>query len=180
MQVRAWRRIRGEAVRLAERDREVAALERRVRNEEEAVARGAHRVLSDDERGHPLHGCGGAVAVREKGQGGGRGGWAGEGQAAPGGGAGSRGSRGGAEVCQPRPRADADGLGLGVATAAAVCAAAGTDGARDGRGPDGEGRGGAGPLREVGGENEGTAGEAGDPPLQQPGRQGREARGEGA
>ena len=49
MQERAWRRIRGEAARLAERDREVAARERRVQKEEEAVARGAHRVLPDPE-----------------------------------------------------------------------------------------------------------------------------------
>ena len=49
MQERAWRRIRGEAARLAERDREVAAQERRVREEEKAVARGAHRVLPDPE-----------------------------------------------------------------------------------------------------------------------------------
>ena len=49
MQERAWRRIRGDAANLAERDREVAARERRVREEEEAVARGAHRVLPDPE-----------------------------------------------------------------------------------------------------------------------------------
>ena len=53
MQERAWRRIRGEAAKLAERDREVAARERRVREEEEAVARGAHRVLPDPEGGTP-------------------------------------------------------------------------------------------------------------------------------
>ena len=45
MQERAWRQIRGEAAKLAERDREVAARERRVREEEGAVARGAHRVI---------------------------------------------------------------------------------------------------------------------------------------
>ena len=44
MQERAWRRIRGEAARLADRDRAVAARERRVREEEEAVARGARWV----------------------------------------------------------------------------------------------------------------------------------------
>ena len=49
MQERAWRRIRGEAARLADRDRAVAARERRVREEEEAVARGAHWVLPDPE-----------------------------------------------------------------------------------------------------------------------------------
>ena len=49
VQERAWRRIRGEAAKLAERDREVAARERRVREEEEAMARGAHRVLPDQE-----------------------------------------------------------------------------------------------------------------------------------
>ena len=47
MQERAWRQIRGQGERLAERDREVAARERRVQEEEEAVARGAHRVLQD-------------------------------------------------------------------------------------------------------------------------------------
>ena len=40
MQERAWRRIRGEAGRLEERDREMAARERRVQEEKEAVARG--------------------------------------------------------------------------------------------------------------------------------------------
>ena len=53
MQERAWRRIRGEAAKLAERDGEVAARERRVREEEEAVARGAHRVLPDPEGDTP-------------------------------------------------------------------------------------------------------------------------------
>ena len=53
MQERAWRQIRGEAARLAERDREVAARERRVREEEEASARGAHRVLPDPEGDTP-------------------------------------------------------------------------------------------------------------------------------
>ena len=53
MQHRAWRRIRGEAERLAEKDREVAARERRMREEEEAVARGAHRVLPDPEGDTP-------------------------------------------------------------------------------------------------------------------------------
>ena len=53
MQERAWRQIRGEAMRLAERDREVGARERRVREEEEAVARGAHRVLPDQEGDTP-------------------------------------------------------------------------------------------------------------------------------
>ena len=49
MQERAWMRIRGEAARLTDRDREVAARERRVREEVEAMARGAHRVLPDPE-----------------------------------------------------------------------------------------------------------------------------------
>ena len=93
MQERAWGRIRGEAARLTDRDREVAARERRVREEEEAVARWAHRVLPDPEGGHPLHVCGGAVAVREKGHGGGRGGRAGKGEAARGGGARGRARR---------------------------------------------------------------------------------------
>ena len=180
MQERAWRRIRGVATRLAARDRKVAARERRVREEQDAVAQGGTPDPPGSGRGHPLHGCGGAVAVREKGQGGGRGGGAGDGEEAPGGGAGSRGSGGGAAASQPQPRSDANRLGLGVATAAAVGAAAGTEGARDGRGVDGGGRSGAGPRREVSGEEEGKAGEEGDPPLQRPGRQGREARGKRA
>ena len=53
MQERAWRRIRGDAARLAEKYREVAARESRVRQEEEAVARGAHRVLPDPEGDTP-------------------------------------------------------------------------------------------------------------------------------
>ena len=53
MQERAWRRIRGEAAMLADRDREVAARERRVREEVEAVARGAHRVPPDPEGDTP-------------------------------------------------------------------------------------------------------------------------------
>ena len=53
MQERAWRRIRGEAARLTERDREVAARERKVREEEEVLARGAHRVLPDPEGDTP-------------------------------------------------------------------------------------------------------------------------------
>ena len=50
---RAWRKIRREAAKLAERDREVAARERRVREEDEAVVRGAHRVLPDPEGDTP-------------------------------------------------------------------------------------------------------------------------------
>ena len=53
MQERAWRRIRGEAARLADRDRAVAARERRVWEEEEAVARGARWVLPDPEGDTP-------------------------------------------------------------------------------------------------------------------------------
>ena len=53
MQDRARRQIRGEAAKPAERDREVAARERRVREEEEAMARGAHQVLLDPEGDTP-------------------------------------------------------------------------------------------------------------------------------
>ena len=53
MQRRAWRRIRGEAAKLAERDREVAAREHRVREEEVVMARGAHRLLPDPEGDTP-------------------------------------------------------------------------------------------------------------------------------
>ena len=53
MQERAWRQIRGEAARLAEKDREGAARERRVREEEDVVAQGAHRVLPDPEVNTP-------------------------------------------------------------------------------------------------------------------------------
>ena len=106
------------------------------------------------------------MAVQEEGQRGGRGGWASEGNSAPVGGARGRGSRGGAAARQPQPGADADGLGRRVATAAAVCAAADAEGARDVQGAEGGGRGGAGPLLEVGGEDEGGAGEVRDRPLQ--------------
>ena len=47
MRERAWRRIRGERARLADRDRAVAAQEHRVREEEEEMARGARWVLMD-------------------------------------------------------------------------------------------------------------------------------------
>ena len=53
MQERVWRQIRFEAARLAERDREVMAREHRVREEEEAVARGAHWVLPDPQGDTP-------------------------------------------------------------------------------------------------------------------------------
>ena len=53
MQERALRQIRDEATRLAERDREVTVRERRFREEEEAVARGAQRVLPDPEGDTP-------------------------------------------------------------------------------------------------------------------------------
>ena len=53
MQERAWRRIRGEAAKLAERDREVAARERRVREEEEVVA----QRLNNPNTGYS-HACG--------------------------------------------------------------------------------------------------------------------------
>ena len=53
MQERAWRRIRWEAARLADRDRAVAARERRMREEEEAVAWGARWVLLDPEGDTP-------------------------------------------------------------------------------------------------------------------------------
>ena len=53
MQGRAWSRIRGEAARLADRDRAVAARERRVREEEVAVAQGPCWVLPDPEGDTP-------------------------------------------------------------------------------------------------------------------------------
>ena len=176
LQERARRRIRGEAAWLAESDREVAARERRAREEEEAVARGAHLVLPDPEGDIPSTDVEARSPSGKKGQGGGGGGGAGKGEAAQGGGARGRGGGAGAAAGQPRPRADADGLALAVAAAAAVCAAAGAERTRDGRGLDGGGGGGAGALREVGGEDKGKAGEEGDPPVQRPGRQGREAQ----
>ena len=53
MQERAWRRIRGKAARLADRNRAMAAREGRVREEEEAVARGGRWVLPDPEGDTP-------------------------------------------------------------------------------------------------------------------------------
>ena len=125
-------------------------------------------------RGHPLHGRGGAVAVREKGQGGGRGGRAGKGEAVQGGGARGRGGGGGTAAGIPQSGADADRLVLGVPAAVAVCAAAGAEETRDGRGVGGGGRGGADPLREVGGEDEEGGGKRGPRPFSAPvGRAGR-------
>ena len=51
MQERAWGQIRGEAARLAERDREVTARERRVLEEEEALAKGGHTGSSRTQKG---------------------------------------------------------------------------------------------------------------------------------
>ena len=65
MQERAWRQIGGKAARLAERDRKVAARERRVREEEEAVARAAHRVLPDPEVDTPSTGVEGRLRSRK-------------------------------------------------------------------------------------------------------------------
>ena len=85
MQERAWRRIRGEAAGLTERDREVVARDPRVRKEEEAVARGVHRVLPDPEGDTPSTDVEGRSPSGKRAmQGGGRGGGAGEGEAAPG------------------------------------------------------------------------------------------------
>ena len=67
MQERTWRRIRGEAAKLAERDREVAARERRVRGGGGGGGPGGPPGPPGSGRGHPLHGCGGTVAVREEG-----------------------------------------------------------------------------------------------------------------
>ena len=73
VQERAWRRIKGEAARLEERNSEVAESQRMVREEEGAAARGGHRVIPDPGGGKPPHRYGGTVAVRDKGKrGGGR------------------------------------------------------------------------------------------------------------
>ena len=53
MQDRAWRQISGDAARLAESDREVVERERTVREEEEALARGAQQVIPDPEGDTP-------------------------------------------------------------------------------------------------------------------------------
>ena len=49
MQERAWRRIRGEAARLTERDREVTARGRRVREEEEGRSPSGKRASEEEE-----------------------------------------------------------------------------------------------------------------------------------
>ena len=137
-----------------------------------------HSGSSRTRKGNPPHGFRGTIAVRDEGQRGERTGWARAGKAAPG--AGSRGSSGGTTAHQPQPGADADGPGLRVATTAAVCAAADAEGAGDSPGLESGGRGGAGPLREVGREDERGAGEARDPFLLRAGRQGGEATRKGA
>ena len=168
MQERAWRKIRGEAGRLEERDREVAERERSVGEEEEAVAHGAHRVIPDANGGH-----GKTVAVREKGKRGGRRTWACAEKATPGGRAESGGRSGCAAAPEPQPRTDADRLGFGVPTAAAVCAASGREGAGDSPGVEGGGIYRVGPLPEVGCEHERGTGEARTHLFCKPGPQGR-------
>ena len=170
MQERAWRCIRGEAVKLAEKDREVVAHERRVREEVEAVARGAHRVVPNLEGDTPSTDVEGRSLSRKRGRE--EGGQAGQ----------ERGKRPpwrSGEQGEPEPGADASRLGIRVATAAAICATATMKGARDGRGVDCGGRGGASSPREVRGEDEWGTGEAGDPPLGRPRQQGGEAQGKG-
>ena len=54
-QKRAWKRIRGEAARLEEGDREVAEQERRMRDVEASAARRGHRVILDPEGDTPPH-----------------------------------------------------------------------------------------------------------------------------
>ena len=103
LQETAWRQIRGEAARLVERDREVAARERRVREEEGAVACVAHRVIPDLEGGTPPTDVEGRSLSEKEGQRGGRRGWARSGKAAPDGGAGSRGGSGGTTAHQLQP-----------------------------------------------------------------------------
>ena len=74
MQERAWRQIRGEAARLAERDNEGGG---KVAQGAGGGGGGGPRGAQGPPalgRGHPLHGCPGAVGVREEGQRGGRGG----------------------------------------------------------------------------------------------------------
>ena len=149
MQERAFRRIRGEAARLANRDRAVAAGERRVREEEEAVAReptGSSRIQKGTApppmwRGGRRQGKGPGRWTRRQGRKEGSG-------------------TGGRSVGKGRRR------GHRGRPAPVLAAAAGAEETRDHRGVDGGGRGGAGPLREVGGEDEGKAGEEGAPSLQ--------------
>ena len=180
MQGRACRQIRGEATRLAEEDMEVAARERRVREEEEAVARGAHRVLPDPEGDTPTTDVEGRSPFGDRAREEGGEAWqargkrrrleeqgAGEAEGAP---------RPASLSPEPTPtdwgsewppprRYAPPPVRRGPATVAGL---------------EGAGRGGACPLCEVGGEDEGGAGEARDPPLQRPGRQGGEAKGKGA
>ena len=72
MQQRVWRQIRGEAAQLAERDREVAARECRVRQEEAAVAQGARQVIPDPEGGTPPTDVEGRSPSRKRARGEGR------------------------------------------------------------------------------------------------------------
>ena len=166
MQERAWRRIRGEAARLADRDRAVAAQERRVRGEEEAVARGARLVLPDPEGDTPSTDVEGrwpsGKRAREEDE-----------EAGQERGKRRRGEERGAGEAEGAPRPASPSPGP-------------TPTDRDSESPPprqyapppvrrrpglvagwtGGERAGAGPLREVGGEDEGKAGEEGAPPLQ--------------
>ena len=165
MQDRAWRRIRGEAARLAERDREVAARERRVREEEEAVARGGHRVLPDPGGDTPSTDVEGWLPsgkrAREEDEEAGQ-------------------ERGKRRRGEERGAGEAEGA-LRPASPSQEPTPMDWDSESPPprqyapppvrRGPgtverlDGGGSGGAGPLREVGGEDKGKATEEGDPAL---------------
>ena len=176
MQERAWRRIRGKAASLAEKDREMAAWERRVREEEEAVARGAHRVLPDQEgdtpstdvEGQSPSGKRAREEEEEAGQKRGKRHRVEE--------RGAGGAEGALRPTSPSPEqtpTDWDSESPLPRRYAPLPV-------RRGPGAEGGGRGRAGPLPEVGGEDKAKLGEAGDRPLQRPGWQGREARGKGA
>ena len=104
MQERAWWRIRGEAARLAEIDREVAGRERMVREEEEAVARGAHRVIPEPEGGTPPADVEGWSSSWKRARRGGRRGLASAGKAAPGEERGAQEATGAPQPSSPSPK----------------------------------------------------------------------------
>ena len=180
MQERAWRRIREEAVKLAERDREVAARERRMREEEEAMAPGAQRVLPDPEGYTPStdvegRSPSGKRAREEEEEGGQERGKRGRGEKR---GAGE--AEGAPRPASPSPEptpTDWDSesppprqyvpppVRRGPGTVAGWTAQEVAELVR---------------YVKWAGKTRGNPGEEGDPPLQRPGRQSREAQGKGA
>ena len=180
MQERAWRQIRGEALRLGERYGELAAREHRVLEEEGAVARGAHRVLPDPEGDTPSTDVEGRSPSgrRARGEGGEAGQARGKRRRPEERGAGE--AEGAPRPTSPSPEPTPTDWGLKLPPPRQYAP-------QPVRREPGTVRGWrSGAVAELvcyvkwAGKAEGRAGEARDPPSQQPCRQGGQAKGKGA